>query len=120
MLKEIPSCKQIPGEPHRRWFTDSASDLIIWYADNQQILGFQYCYGKTRDEHALTWREGIGFSHNNVDSGDMYGFRSDRLTPILIPDGKMNAPALFEQFTRASAKLESEIIEFICTRLREL
>lgn len=118
MLKEIPNCRQVDGEPYRRWFTDLSLDLIVWYSDNRDIVGFQLCYGKLDKEHALTWKPDIGFSHGKVDTGEMYGIRSDRLTPILLPDGLIDLPKLYKTFIGASIELEPDLVQFVSKQLK--
>jgi hypothetical protein len=55
MLREVLMVRQIPSQPFRRWFTDSQHDLYVWYDDRRKdIIGFQFCYEKRKDEQALT------------------------------------------------------------------
>lgn len=63
MLKETPSVRQILGEPRRRWFGDEDFDLIIWYASDDSILGFQLCYDRDARYRALSWLKGKGYKH---------------------------------------------------------
>jgi hypothetical protein len=78
--------------------------------------GFQLCYQSEEwQEHALTWREGSGFSHARVDTGDT---RPDKnLTPILVADGAVPWERLRRDFAEDSAHLEPALREFIATRL---
>ena len=57
MLNEIANLRQISEEGHRRWFTDSYFDLIVWYErDGATLAGFQLCYDKEGEERALGLR----------------------------------------------------------------
>jgi len=55
MLTEIRNARQVEGEGFRRWFTDDYFDLIVWYGDQNAMIGFQLCYDKQGKERALTW-----------------------------------------------------------------
>ena len=86
MLRELSHVRQISGGRPRRWFQSHDEDLIVWYAENGSIYGFQFCYGRNRKERALTWTAEQGFSHNKIDAGDRDGMRYAG-TPILVADG---------------------------------
>ena len=118
MLTEVPNCRQIKGEPERRWFSCETMDLIVWYSSGS-IIAFQLCYDKMSYEHALTWREESGFSHNKVDTGEMYGFLSDRLTPILISDGSVRWERIQLLFSEASGTMDSTVAEFVMLKLSQ-
>jgi len=118
MLTEIDHTRQIKGEPHRRWFEDADCDLIVWDHGGSNIIGFQLCYGKNRDEHALTWRVGCGFSHERVDDGEE-SFQPYKSTPLLIPDGRFDAAMVVEDFRRRSGSIEPRVAEFILQKLSE-
>ena len=51
-------------------------DLIVWYDVAGAVTGFQLCYDFGKGEHALTWREGAGFSYSIIDSGDYSPFKN--------------------------------------------
>jgi len=118
MLQEVARARQIPGEPRRRWFTSPALDLIVWYQPNNRILGFQLCYQKDDNEHALTWLKGQGFSHKKVDDGESPGDRFKK-TPLLVPDGNVDVPKILTIFEQQSENLDPEIRELVSTRIRE-
>lgn len=78
--------RQIEGKGHRRWFLDEYFDLILWEDKNGDILRFELCYGKDKDEHALTWDYPANHMHLKVDDGeDRLGIH--KMTPILLADG---------------------------------
>ena len=96
MLKELPEVRQVPEEPNRRWFSDDYFDLIVWLDHNGEITGFQLCYDIAGDEHALTWHEKTGFSHQRVDDGELQ--RPYKATPILVADGSFDYAAISQSF----------------------
>lgn len=112
MLKESHSTRQFPNEPIRRWFTGSALDLIIWYEENEEIVGFQLCYNKGMNEHALTWWEGKGFSHTRIDDGEGLP-DSQKMTPILLPDGAFDKEEVLTLFRQEGAGIDPELISFV-------
>ena len=63
--------KQVRGDYDRTWLSDDYFDLIVWSSPDDTIHGFQLCYGKPIWERALTWRSGNGFSHMQVDDGEL-------------------------------------------------
>ena len=42
-------------EYKKRWFFDHEIDLLIWLNADNEIVGFQLCYDKLNNPHALTW-----------------------------------------------------------------
>jgi hypothetical protein len=118
VLKEVENSGQVPGEPRRRWFQDTDSDLIVWEDDACAISGFQLCCGKSRDEHALTWRQGTGFVHGRVDDGEGRPFHY-KSTPVLAPDGHFDVTAAAADFRKRSMEIDPNIAMFILERLSE-
>jgi hypothetical protein len=118
MLTESADVRQLKGEPRRRWFQSDTEDLIVWYAPDGSILGFQLCYDRKGAERALTWMEGKGYSHLKVDDGESVGLAHKR-TPILVPDGAFDATALLNRFLTSSKALPDDVIAFVSARLRD-
>lgn len=116
MLVENKNVRQIQGEGFRRWFTDEDLDLIIWYK-NDEIIGFQLCYDKTNEERALTWYKGKGYIHNKIDDGESP--YTNKMTPILIPDGIFNKSEIAELFREKAIKIEYGLADFIYNKLSE-
>ena len=113
MLQEIEQTKQISSEPFRRWFSDRVIDLIVWYSpDKSVIVGFQLCYRKGIDEHALTWLQGKGFSHNRIDDGEGRP-AGHKMTPILLPDGTFEKDSLLTDFEEASREIDPEVVRAV-------
>lgn len=116
MLKEVENIQQVGG--FRRWFSDDYMDLIVWFGSGSSIAGFQICYGRPDNEHALTWYEGRGFCHNRVDDGEL-PFHP-KMTPILVADGIVPARLILEQFEARSGIVDSEVRTFVCQKLKGL
>lgn len=93
-------------------------ELIVWSGQNGQATGFQLCYlGPDRQERALTWRPGRGFTHALVDGGDS---RPDKnMTPILVKDGAVPWLLVQREFERRSADLEAGLREFVLNAFQE-
>ena len=121
MLKHVPK-QAVSGDRDRQWMSDDYFDLIVWYKTDGEIHGFQLCYGKPAWERALTWLDGRGFSHTEIDTGEEKATRNR--TPILVPDGSFPAAKVAHEFARRSVNLprnlrdlvESKIAEFVAKR----
>ena len=118
MLRELENTRQVPGENFRRWFSDSGHDLIVWEDDGGNIIGFQLCYIKGIEEHALTWRKSGGYTHHKVDDGEAPGIEH-KCSPILVPDGKFNPYGLAEDFLARSNNIDSTISKLVYEKLLE-
>jgi hypothetical protein len=116
MLVEIKDVRQVPGEGRRRWFTDSELDLIVWY-EGDEVSGFQLCYGKPRDEHALTWHRPASYAHTRVDDGE--GPWGSKMTPVLVQDGLFQWDAIARHFKAASTEIDPEISALVYNSLAE-
>jgi len=119
MLVERSDVRQVPGEGSRRWFSDAAFDLIVWYDDDatgggDRIAGFQLCYDKQGRERALSWRRDVGYSHDVVDAGELPG--RVKMSPVLRPDDDVGA-GLEERFRAASPGIDPTIVAFVTEKL---
>lgn len=115
MLQEIPWVSQEEGEPFCRWFSDHDLDLIVWQEDDD-IVSFQLCYGKTHEEHALIWQSPDDYSHNRVDSGPPHPGRP-KPAPALVPNGQSSIAHVVDDFRLKSADIDPELSEFIQSKL---
>ena len=86
MLKEMPEARQVPGDAARRVFFSENLDLTVWFDERDDILGFELCYDKGKNERAVRWSREQGFLHQKVDDGENRPGRY-KATPILVPDG---------------------------------
>jgi hypothetical protein len=116
-LTEVDNPRQRAGEPRRRWFTSDELDLIVWLDEAGRPSAFQFCYGRPRHEHALTWSAERGFWHAAVDDGERVGL-GYKASPVLIPDGPLDVRALEGLLRAAGARLPAEIAAFVVARLR--
>lgn len=116
MLYELKNVQQESENDYRRWFTDDYFDLIVWYDSSKQIKGFQLCYDKLNNEHALTWMKDMGYTHNRIDSGptDYHSMQ----TPILVQDGICPKDMISNKFQERCLKLEKDIREIVIDKLR--
>ena len=117
MLYEITRVQQVPGEPRRRWFFSHEQDLLMWFGDNGTPVAFQLAYSKYRNEHAIRWKVGSGFTHYSVDDGEAGAVTSD--TPILLPGGFFPVSEVLTRFIELSDEVPREVVAFVTARLRE-
>jgi hypothetical protein len=116
MLREH-NCKQVPGEPPRRWISDDYFDLIVWGEPDGNLVGFQLCYDKPYREHALTWKRQGGFSHSGVNAGESGPFSN--CTPILVAGGPFLAEKVTRQFLWRSAEIDPQIRDLVLKKIDE-
>lgn len=116
MLQELPRVRQHGTEPHRRWFSDSEFDLIVWLDSQDQIIAFDLCYDKQRQEHVFRWRAAQGLSHLRVDDGEQRAGRH-KMTPIYVTDGHFDAAAVARRFSAAGAGVPPGMRNFVLDRL---
>ena len=119
MLKETEGVRQYRGEGRRRWFSDDALDLIVWYkADESSIAGFQLCYGKAEAQRAFTWHMDYGYSHNKIDDGEGRPLKH-KMSPVLVPDGLLDKESLSKEFIRRAEGIDADIKALVIDKLRE-
>jgi hypothetical protein len=117
MLTEILKTYQRPGEPKRRWFYSPDQDLSVWLDEQGEIVAFQLCYSKHRNEHALYWRADFGYSHLKVDDGEGTTLSSD--APILLADGFFDHEAALKRFVSLGGSLPEDVFCFVSSRISE-
>jgi hypothetical protein len=115
-LSEVKKVRQ-EETGFRRWFCDEYFDLILWYDDLHELVGFQLCYDIGRDEHAFTWHRERGLAHNRIDDGEHLPKHSR--SPILIPDGIFPHDEIVEAFEERCGELPDEVRSLILDKLRE-
>ncbi|MFW5835901.1 MAG: hypothetical protein ACOCVK_00670 [bacterium] len=118
VLREWTGLRQRPEEGRRRWFTDEDMDLIVWYTDDDDIRGFQLCYAKQTDQHAVSWFSDGTYSHARVDDGEAGSPLGAKETPILVQDGVLDASSIAEAFRRRAGNVDPEIRELVYTRVK--
>jgi hypothetical protein len=117
ILEELQPTRQIPGEPHRRWFNSDDMDLIVWFRADGTPLSFQLCYDKRGYERAITWKPDRGFRHEAVDNGERTG-ASHKGTPLLVADGAFDPAFVSRLFADASSGLPEPIAAFVADAIR--
>ena len=118
MLYEIKNVKQYQGEPKRRWFFDHEIDLLVWFDDRDEIVGFQLCYDKLRDQRALTWFRGSGYHYNRVDDGERDGGRRGvKAIPVLLMDGSFDHRRIAAVFREKSKDIPNWISTFVYEKI---
>lgn len=119
MFHEIKNVKQESGPGRRRWFEADGLELVVWFADGdvQHVTGFQLCYDLGQAEYALTWREGSGFAHSAVDTGDATPLKNE--APILTPDGDVPWVEIARRFDAHSESLDGWLRQLIHDKLAE-
>jgi hypothetical protein len=118
MLFELGNTRQERSGPRRRWFTSPDCDLILWLNDDESLWGFQFCYDKPANEHALTWARDFGFSHMRVDTGGPRG--TGNAAPLLVLDGQFDAAHILGAFEKEAQGVPEPYREFVVARVREL
>lgn len=118
MLREYKHVRQIEGEAPRRWFADKYFDLIVWFDNENHIVGFQLCYDIFQTHRALTWRQETGYSHHRVDDGESRPGKM-KASPILVSDGVFDYRKIAEKFKKESQEIETPIAMFVYKKLME-
>jgi hypothetical protein len=115
MLRELLDVRQVLDDPGRRWFADDYFDLIVWLGKRGEFIGFQLCYDKFGDEHALTWHRKTGFGHHRVESGEMQ--RPYKATPILVADGSLDLAGISQLFQERSRAMDEKVARFVLAKI---
>lgn len=116
MLREFEKARQ-EREGYRRLFVDEEFSLYVWYrGQGGELLGFQLTYFAGEEQKALTWREGLGYSHDGVDGWDSSRFNK---TPLLVADGSFDRDGVARRFRAAAGELDREIRQLVLTKIAE-
>ena len=116
-LAEVPSTSQYPDEPHRRWFSGHKCDLIVWDDPSGNIIGFQLCYNKFKNEHAMTWRADSGWVHNRVEYDNPTWGHGE--FPVMQPDGVFDKDTVVTIFEKESHHIDQDVVAFVLAKLGE-
>jgi hypothetical protein len=92
--------------------------LIVWYAEDGSLFGFQLCYERGRAERALTWTKKEGYSHLKVDDGETEPLTMKR-APILEADGVFDPDSVLRVFSAAAVSLPEDIARFVADKIHE-
>lgn len=117
MLKEISNTAQPSGVLKRRWFHSPEQDLYLWENEIGEIVEFQLCYSKSRNERALSWKVGSGFSHYRVDNGEVTGRAKN--TPILSLNRSFDIETILAQFSTLAETVPKNVVDFVIECIQE-
>lgn len=117
-LVELTAAAPFPGMPCRRWFTSPRLDLIVWLDEGAAIAAFQLCYDKPLREQSLSWRKGIGYSHQAVDAGNHEG-PGHKSTPLLTTATPAAPERLRRELASAGSCLPKDLLRFVDDKLRD-
>jgi len=115
MLREIKSVRQIPGEPPRRWFNGEEMDLIIWH-EAEEIISFQLCYDKSTNEKAISWKQGLGLKHEDVNNDDVRD-GPYKGSPVLTQNDTYDVEKIRCDFEKYAQAIPEDVKAFIISSL---
>lgn len=117
-LSENTTVRQRPEEGFRRWFLNEYFDLILWYESRGgDLVGFQLCYDRHRDERAFTWETGKQSSHYVSSGADERG-RPSIATAILHGDAGAVPEEVIDRLVSERGDLDGVLLETIVERIR--
>jgi hypothetical protein len=88
----------------------------VWVGDGRDVVGFQLCYEKSGDEHALTWLLDRGYSHSRVDAPEQKLGRKS--AAMLVPGGVQRTAVLLDRFEIASRSIDADVRSFVIEKLQ--
>ncbi|GAB1481511.1 hypothetical protein MASR2M78_03260 [Treponema sp.] len=113
-MKEYTGVRQ-EGDGFRRLFLSESLQLYVRYTeDRSSILGFQLVYFSGNEQKALTWRQGEGFTHAEVDGWDSGRFNK---TPLLVQDGIPDFDAIRSLFCAEVEGIDKDVADFVRAKL---
>lgn len=118
MLKETKPVRQIPGEPFRRWYKDSETDLIVWL-DKHRVVGFQLIVPNGIERAVITWAEGRGLSLSGLDDGEGRA-GCPKMTQVLVKVQSFDGMAASRHFKAVSGELPSGLVHLIEQKIAEV
>jgi len=72
-------------------------------------------YDTKRCERVLSWRQGEGFGHAQIDSGEQNP--TFNRSPLLVADGVFDKAKILDRFQYESQTIDSDIRDFIIQAL---
>lgn len=117
MLTEIRAVRQDADGRRRHWFQDDFFDLFAWTDAAGDIVAFQLCYDRLKDERVLAWSSGAGFAHRRIDDGE--DLPGPKMSPLMVADGLIDAGRIADEFERRSGGLDARWRGFVLARIAE-
>jgi hypothetical protein len=117
MLGRIQGVRQDDANRRRHWFQDDFFDLFVWTGGAGEVLAFQLCYDRLREERVLAWSEERGFLHRRIDDGE--DTPQKNRAPIMVADGDFAAADVAAQFEARGAGVDAALREFVLRKIRE-
>jgi len=99
----------------RRWFNGEEMDLIVWHKA-EEIIGFQLCYDKSTNEKAISWKQGFGLKHEDVNNDDVRD-GPYKGSPVLTQNDAYDVGKIRHNFENYAENIPEDIKAFIIDRL---
>ena len=117
MLQKIRGVRQDNADRERHWFQDDFFDLFAWTDTAGEVVAFQLCYDRLKQERVLAWSEPTGFIHRRIDDGEELPVQ--KMSPIMVADGQFAAQGIAAEFDSRSASIDSRWRKFIRAKIDE-
>lgn len=117
MLKEIAHISQIAGEPRRRWFEDEDLELFTWQDEGRNLVGFELCYDKRRQQRSLRWEKPGRYGHYRVNDGEERPGKSKACPILLYERGGFDRSRVAQLFLKECGALEDRLAQFILAKI---
>ena len=117
MLQEIRSIRQDDPDRTCKWFQDDFFDLFTWVDKAGEVVAFQLCYDRLKQERVLAWSGETGFLHRGIDDGEF--IPSQKMAPIMIADGVFEAQDIHAEFASRSEGVDPMLRNFMLAKIDE-
>ena len=120
-LWETETSGNYRGQYFTRQFANKYFDIYVWFeSDRRSLVGFQLCYNKGIDEHALTWTKIKGYQHNRIDDGETRSsITGYKMAAVLVPNGIFDTYSIAQKFLKDQGDVDHKTALLIYTRLME-
>ncbi len=117
MLQKIRGVRQDNADRERHWFQDDFFDLFAWTDASGEVVAFQLCYDRLKQERVLAWSEPTGIIHRRIDDGEELPVQ--KMSPIMVAGGHFAAQGIAAEFDSRSASVDSRWRKFIRAKIDE-
>jgi len=119
-MREVHHVKQDDRSVLARWFTGAECELHLWvHRATNEIVRFQFCFDRHRDEHILEWDSKRGMRYAAIDDGESEEAMHPKSSPIVVADGELDWEHVLAVYEAESSEVEESIRRFVRNRLRE-